>query len=113
MVCCYVMCDSVLQRVLQCVAVCCSVMHSVAEHCRVLQSVTVCCSVLQSVTVCCRVLQSVAVVTSSFGTFLGGFIIVCAYFLRCVISSVPIDLTFVMRKRPRIAVGKRGEYPDT
>ena len=48
-------CCSVLQRVLQCVVVCCSVLQCVAVCCSVLQCVTVCCSVLQCVAVCCSV----------------------------------------------------------
>ena len=66
-------CCSVLQCVLQCVAVCCSVLQCVAANeyhfffgleafianrtVRVLQCVAVCCSVLPCVAMCCSVLQ--------------------------------------------------------
>ena len=48
-------CYSALQRVLQCVAVCCSVLQCVAVCCSVLQYVAVCCSVLHCVAVCVAV----------------------------------------------------------
>jgi len=47
---------SVLQRVLQCAAVCRSVLQCVAVCSSMLQCVAVCCSVLQCVAVCCSVL---------------------------------------------------------
>jgi len=65
-------CSSVLQCVMQCVAVCCSVLQCVAVCCSVLQCVAVCYSMLQWATlvcdtraqcdaVCCSVLQYVVV----------------------------------------------------
>jgi len=50
-----------LDRLLQCVAVCCSVLRYVAVRCSALQCVAVCCSVLQCVVVCCSVSQYLAV----------------------------------------------------
>ena len=47
-------CCSVLQCVLQCVAVCCSVLQCVAVCCSVLQCVAVCGSALQFVAACCN-----------------------------------------------------------
>jgi len=46
-----------VERVMQCVAVCCSVLQCVAVCCIVLQCVAMCCNVLQCVAVCCSVLQ--------------------------------------------------------
>jgi len=60
---------SVLQCVLQCVAVF-SVLQCVAVCCSVLQCVAVCRSVLQCVAVCCSVLQCVAVCRSLHLQFL-------------------------------------------
>ena len=61
---CFSVCNSVLQRVLQCMAVRCSALMCygcVAEVCcSVLQYVAACCSMLQRVAVCCSVLQYVA-----------------------------------------------------
>ena len=53
--------NSLIERVLQCVAVCCILLHCVTVCCNVLQCVAMCCSVLQCVAVCCSVLQYIAV----------------------------------------------------
>jgi len=55
---------AVLQRVLQCVAVCGNALQHIAVCCSELQCTAVCCSVLQCVAVCCSVLQCVAVCCS-------------------------------------------------
>ena len=63
---------SVLQCVVQCVAVCCSV----------LQCVAVCCSVLQCVEVCCSVLRTCAHINSSTSRRLVS--VVCVRVCVCV-----------------------------
>jgi len=88
--------EAYLDKLLQCVAVCCSVLQCVAVCCSVLQCVSVlpvklvdeahldkmlqcvavCCSVLQCVAVCCSVVQCVAV---------------CCSVLQCV-SVLPVKL---------------------
>ena len=70
-----------LQRVLQCVAVCCSVLQCVAVCCSALQCVAVCC-VLRCVEVCCSVLQCVAVCCSVLSVL--QCVAVCCSVLQCV-----------------------------
>ena len=58
-----------IDKLLQCVAMCCSVLQCACKgetECidKVLQCVTVCCNVMQCVAVCCSVLQCVAVCCS-------------------------------------------------
>jgi len=70
---------SVLQCVLQCVAVCRSVLQCGAVCCSVVQCTAVCCSASQCVAVCRRVLQCVAVCCSVWQC-----VAACCSMLQCV-----------------------------
>ena len=65
--------------VLQCVALCYSLLQCASVYCFVLQRVVVCCSILQSNAVCCSVLQCVAVCCSVLQCTA-----VCCSVLQCV-----------------------------